>query len=907
MPYNIRHNTNGNLLAEGFGMSDRVLSFIKSSSWLVLVFFIATFISGCLEQAEESDPVPVLLDYPIAYVKRTIPVNNQGEPANIDLLDLEEFNPGADLFLRDRASPSAAEKNITFQFTGGQGDVKDIESSADGSKLIFAMRAPEIENADDDEQPTWNIWQYEIATNSLERVIKSDITAEAGQDISPHYLPDGRIVFSSTRQRDAGAILLDEGKPQFTAETESRNGPAFVLHVMDADGDNIKQISFNHSHDFDPTVSSNGDIIFSRWDNMGRNNSVNLYKINDDGSGLEIVYGAHSHDTGSDDATIQFSQTREMTDGRFSVRLMPFRGTNGSGLYTAINLDEYLDNEFTKNSNTPVTDENAQQALLSLEIFSDNRVATDGYVSSFYPLWDNTNRALISWSPCRLVEVDINDEETIVPCTAERLAAEDAVAAPPLYGIYIYNVNDNTQLPIVTPEEGIIIHDVVATYERLSYAIPNTNQLNSNFETEGVGVLNIRSVYDTDGIDTSGAGISVLADPAQTLAADRPARFLRIVKAVPLPDRDTLEIPGTAFGRSRNQLMREIIGYAPVEPDGSVMVKVPANVPLAISVLDENGRRISARHQNWLQVIPGETKTCYGCHDHRSNIPHGNSEGPASVYSGASQTGIRFPNTDSSLRPQVNETMAETIARISCNSDCAYLTPSVDINFEDYWTDTDVRAADASFDYLYADLTTAIPTNGDCVTNWTPLCRIIINYETHIQPIWETTRSILNTTTMMNEDRTCTICHNSQDNASDAMVPDGQLDLTGGASSDEPDHLTSYRELFFNDNEQEVVDNALQDVQIQATDNDGNPRFEQDEDGNLILGLDGNPIPVLVTVRAPGPSMSVNGANNSYFLEKFDTGGSHENWLTNAEKRLISEWLDIGGQYYNNPFDIPPP
>ena len=403
MPYNIRHNTNDNLLAEGFGMSDRVLSFIKSSSWLVLVFFIATFISGCLEQAEESDPVPVLLDYPIAYVKRTIPVNNQGEPANIDLLDLEEFNPGADLFLRDRASPSAAEKNITLQFTGGQGDVKDIESSADGSKLIFAMRAPEIENADDDEQPTWNIWQYEVATNSLERVIKSDITAEAGQDISPHYLPDGRIVFSSTRQRDAGAILLDEGKPQFTAETESRNGPAFVLHVMDADGDNIKQISFNHSHDFDPTVSSNGDIIFSRWDNMGRNNSINLYKINNDGSGLEIVYGAHSHDTGSDEATIQFSQAREMTDGRFSVRLMPFRGTNGSGLYTAIDLDEYLDNEFTKNSNTPVTDENAQQALLNLEIFSDNRVAADGYVSSFYPLWDNTNRALISWSPCRLV------------------------------------------------------------------------------------------------------------------------------------------------------------------------------------------------------------------------------------------------------------------------------------------------------------------------------------------------------------------------------------------------------------------------------------------------------------------------------------------------------------------------
>ncbi len=888
-------------------MSDSFLSWLKPSAWLLLVLFIATQVSGCLEQSQESDPIPVLLDYPIAYVKRPIPVNNQGDPARIDLLDLEDFNPGADLYLRDRASPSAAEKNITFSFTGGMGDVKDIETSADGSKLIFAMRAPEIENANDDEQPTWNIWEYEIATDTLKRIIGSDITAEAGQDISPHYLPDGRIVFTSTRQRDAGAILLDEGKPKFTAENESRNGPAFVLHVMDEDGNNIKQISFNHSHDFDPTVSSNGDIIFSRWDNMGSNNSINLYKMNDDGTELDIVYGAHSHNTGSDESTIQFTQAREMNDGRFAARLIPFRGTNGSGLYAAIDLDDYLDNQYLKNSNAPLTDTRAQSELINLDIYSDNRIAPDGYVSAFYPLWDSSNRALISWSPCRLIEVDANDVETIVPCTAERLADDEAVAAPRLYGIYIYNQNNNTQLPIVTPEEGIIIHDVVATYERPSFAIPNTNQLNSRYETESVGVLNIRSIYDIDGVDSSNAGISTLADPAQTLATDRPARFLRIVKGVPLPDRDTLDIPGTAFGRSRNQLMREIIGYAPIEPDGSVMVKVPANVPLAISVLDGNGRRISARHQNWIQVIPGETKKCNGCHDHSSGVPHGNSDGPASIYSGASQTGVRFPNTDSSIRPQISETMAETLARISCNSDCAYLTPSVDIHYEDVWTDINVRAADASFSYLYSDLTSAIPTSGDCVTTWTPLCRTIINYVTHIQPLWTEPRGILNPDSMLNEDRTCTTCHTSQDNASNAMVPAEQLDLTGGASSDEPDHVTSYRELLFNDNEQELVDNALQDVMVQAVDNNGNLLFELDEDGNLILDLDGNPIPVLVPVRAPGPSMSVNGANNSYFLEKFDSGGSHEGWLTDAEKRLISEWLDIGAQYYNNPFDIPPP
>ncbi len=874
---------------------------------VIFTLCLSSLLYGCLDQAQQQDdPIAVLLDYPIAYVKRPLLLNSQGEPAQIDLLDLQDFNPGADLFLRDRASPSAPEQNITFRFTNGQGDVKDLESSADGSKLIFSMRAAEIENADEDEQPSWNIWQYEIATDTLTRIIGSDITAEAGDDISPAYLPDGKIVFSSTRQRNAGAILLDEGKPRFTAETESRNGPAFVLHVMDEDGANIKQISFNQSHDIDPTVSPNGDIIFSRWDNMGSRNNINLYKINADGTGLEILYGAHSHNNGSGNSSVQLTQAREMTDGKIAVRLTPFRGTNGSGNFVAIDIDNYLDAEFTKHSNTANTAGSGQTNLTGLNLFSDNSISRDGYVSAFYPLWDNSNRALISWSPCRLIETNTNQTEIIVPCTSERLAAAEPVAAAPLYGIYIYDMNNNTQLPIVTPEEGIIIHDVVATDERLSYTLLSTTLLNSGFADEGVGVLDIRSVYDIDGFDTTTNSITSMADPAQTMAAQRPARFLRIIKAVPLPDRDSLDFDNSAFGRS-NQLMREIIGYAPVEPDGSVKVKVPANMPLAISIVDANGRRISARHQNWLQLRAGENKQCNGCHDHNSGIPHGNSEGPNSVYGGAAQTGSAFKNTDNSIRAEANETMAQTLARISCASDCAYLTPSVNPRFIDNWTDSNIQAKDEPFSYLYSDMTTTAPTTAACQTSWTPLCRIIINYETHIHPLWSAPRSILNTNTLLDEDRRCSSCHTNQDLAGNPMLPDAQLDLSDGPSTDEPDHFKSYRELLFADNLQELVNNSLQDVIIQDTDNQGNLLFETDTEGNLILGPDNNPVPVMVAVPANGPAMSANGANSSYFFDRFDAGGSHAGWLSNAELRLLSEWLDIGGQYYNNPFDIPQP
>ena len=115
----------------------------------------------------------------------------------------------------------------------------------------------------------------------------------------PHYLPDGRIVFSSTRQRQSRAILLDENKPQFAAQDENDNEPAFVLHVMDADGTNIHQISFNQSHDLDPAVLADGRIVFTRWEHHIDDNQFDLYTVNPDGSDLQLLYGANSHATGT--------------------------------------------------------------------------------------------------------------------------------------------------------------------------------------------------------------------------------------------------------------------------------------------------------------------------------------------------------------------------------------------------------------------------------------------------------------------------------------------------------------------------------------------------------------------------------------------------------------------------------
>ena len=177
--------------------------------------------------------------------------------------------------------------------------------------------------------------------------------------------------------------------------------------------------------------------------------------------------------------------------------------------------------------------------------------------------------------------------------------------APPLYGIWIFDPRDLTQRPVLQPTEGVRYSDVVLLAPRAPLpAVILDAVAGVDYDpvlaagAENVGILNIKSVYDLDGADVAPGGITALRDPAQTIADERPARFLRVEKAVGLPDDEVRDFRDTAFGVAGGLGMREILGYAPIEPDGSVQIKLPAGVPLAVSVVDRNGRRIWPQHLN---------------------------------------------------------------------------------------------------------------------------------------------------------------------------------------------------------------------------------------------------------------------------------------------------------------------
>src|ERR1700677_2961109 len=89
---------------------------------------------------------PGITNYPMVYVKQpvlTTTTNKQNKsatPSDIDARDLITSITGSDLYARDTASAGSPETNVTASITMGQGAVRDLDVSVDGTKVVFSLR-----------------------------------------------------------------------------------------------------------------------------------------------------------------------------------------------------------------------------------------------------------------------------------------------------------------------------------------------------------------------------------------------------------------------------------------------------------------------------------------------------------------------------------------------------------------------------------------------------------------------------------------------------------------------------------------------------------------------------------------------------------------------------------------------
>jgi Hydrazine synthase alpha subunit middle domain/WD40-like Beta Propeller Repeat len=890
---------------------------------------------GGIGLASGQDPDPATVDFPLFYIRHQIPEKQDNVTRVRTFVKDDDYS--ATLWKRDRASPGAPEHELSARLRvdpmgkdDDRYDIKDLAVAPDGLKMAFAMRGPLKKNLKEDEPPTWNIWEYDLATDSLHRVITSDIIAEEGQDVAPAYLPDGRIMFSSTRQRQSKAILLDENKAQFEATNESKNESAFVLHVMNGDGTSIHQISFNPSSDLYSSVLQNGRVLFTRWDNSpGVGDGLHLYTSNPDGTDTQLHYGALSHDTGTDgllnDSPIEFMRAREMSDGRLMVLTRERTDVDFGGNLVIINTKDYVENTQALAASAGMMGPAQIPATLN-DVRTIPGPSPGGRFESGFPLWDGSGRILVSWSQCRLLDIGGTDPTRIIPCDATHLADPNVQTASPLYSVWMFTPAQNTILPVMPPVEGVMVTEAVVAQPRTPLPAVIVDKqapvdLNPDLVAEGAGLLNIRSVYDIMGVDqartASGTATSIanVSNPANAAYAQRLARFVRIVKPVSLPDDDDIADPdNSAFGPTGR--MREIVAYAPVEPDGSVRMKVPANIAFQITLLDANGRSIGSEQSSWLSVRPGEVLSCTGCHvrtnaNNATVMSHGRKGSFNAAYNGAAATGAAFPGAVNTISPEAGDTMAEARSRggSSCidtttmTERCGLpsITPSADVIYNEIWKPA--AAPTDSYAFGHMQLTTARPTNPFCYPVWTPTCRITIHYDTiatrpgHIHPLWTVPRpaaGVDDGAGNITFPQTCTYCHSRVSPADPAVVqlPAASLELTDEISDEDALQKRAYRELLFARPALELVMGAIQIRQVPLLDDMGNP----------VLDAAGNPVFTPVTLPAP---MAVGNSRGSRFFSVMNNP-THQGMLSTAELRLLSEWLDIGAQYYNDPFPPTP-
>lgn len=848
-------------------------------------------------KADEQDEISIEGAVPIAYVKR---VNTLGlNPTNG-----ASSAPGGDLMVKTVSSPAGVEHNLTAAITQGKGDASDPEVSYNGKKIIFSLKCPTSNTSQVNGERActgrWNIWEYDMTEGGLTGGTFRRLTSTTtDDDVDPAYLADGRVVFSSNRQTKS-RLNQALGRSYYALDEYERER-VFNLHTMNAAGEHIQQISFNQSHDRNPVVRPNGDIMFSRWDHVGGRNHFKIFRMKPDGTDMFVLYGAHSEGN-------SFLHPRDMDPagryaGQVASSLMPLQRTQEGGGLMFVDIANYSEQNTPANAGVPA--EGGQVHATTEAMSLDRGLSRYGRATTPYPLWDGTDRLLVAWRPCEVHRgTDVVSCATLTAAELERLSDDERSMAdieadelrddvPPPYAIYMFDPARQTWLNVAAPPAGFMYTDPVALVARPAPNVVDPSPLDSGLAAQDLGLIEVRSVYDTDGLGRMGdavltaadrpegctesipkttpsdsqdtraqiAHLARMKDPADPAYRCTPARMIRVARAVAPPS--NMMGLREAIGETDFE-PQQILGYAPIEPDGSFKLQVPADVPLLLAVVDAQGRAYQT-HVNWIQVRPGERRTCDGCHSPRRG--------------GAINSGLVADTMPAALRSALasahlsGETMASTRSRL----DPSALRLTRDMLFTDEWADTSkpgvVARSPISIRYSgnpnpADDLGTAVPADG------------VINYPEHIQPLWTRDRGA----------NTCTACHNAAS---------ARLDLS--ASYAGTGRLVSYEKLLVG--EPQLDANGRPVTRIE----DGVPVLQRLPALVHNMASEGDAAGLarrsrLVEILA-GQSLLASAEARATHPNPPNTAPNHSTMLNAAEKRLVSEWIDLGGQYYNNPFN----
>jgi len=483
--------------------------------------------------------------------------------------------PGGGLFvLRDPFGPSPKLVNLLENSAVEKGRLagRKLEGGAflspevsfDGRTILFAYtEAAAFAKSKGKETYLWGPEiSYHLFKARADGAGLVQLTDGPTDDFDPCFLPNGRVVFVSER-RD-GYLRC------------GRHCPVYTMFSMKPDGSGVICLSFHETHEWHPSVTGDGRIVYTRWDYVDRDTNMahHIWTCFPDGRDPRSFHG-------------NYPVRRE---GRPWME-MDIRAVPGSGKFVA------------------TTGAHHGHAFGSL-VLIDPRPPDDGGLSQLERLTPDVPFPEAEGRPIR---------KYMAYGTAWPLSGDDYLcvydAAAKNRGIYWIDRFGNKEL-IYRDSEISCANPIPLRPRPVPPVIPSqTLQTAEDIENAGGQIsqatIGVTNVYDSDFAWPAGERVAAL-------------RIVQVLpKTTPPPNQPRI-------GVAEQTNARAVLGTVPVEPDGSAYFEAPVGKEIYFQALDRRGLAIQSMRSG-TYVHPGERLTCQGCHEPKHRPPAERPETPLAM------------------------------------------------------------------------------------------------------------------------------------------------------------------------------------------------------------------------------------------------------------------------------------
>jgi formylglycine-generating enzyme required for sulfatase activity len=331
-----------------------------------------------------------------------------------------------------------------------------------------------------------------------------------------------------------------------------------VLYRMDADGSAVRQLCFEQDHDFNPCILPSGRVLYTRWEysDLPHSNSRMMFSMNPDGTSQMEYYGSGSY----------------WPNSVFGARPIPHSPHKFIGIVAGHHGSH-------------------REGELVLFDAGQGRREADGVVQRI-PGRGQTVAPLVrdqltaaSW-PKFAHPYPLSDKYFLVTCKLDSQSPWD---------IYLVDVFDNL-LPLYHLDGYALFEPIPLRKTNQPPVIPERVD-----PKRKDAVVHLADIYRGGGLAGVPRGtVKELRLFTYHFAYQGMGGLLGVV------------------GLDGPWDIKRVLGTVPVEADGSAQFRIPANVPISLQPLDEDGKAVQLM-RSWLVGMPGETVSCIGCHERQTS------------------------------------------------------------------------------------------------------------------------------------------------------------------------------------------------------------------------------------------------------------------------------------------------